>query len=81
LFVDKKPIVFQCNNQEDIKRALRLVEEFKLNAVLTGCNEAWRAAEHLKKARIPLLTTLDFRPPGTSLYSRQGRNGQERGRS
>jgi len=70
--VDKKPVVFQCNNQEDIKRALRLVEEFKLNAILAGCNEAWRAAEHLKKARIPLLVTLDFRPPGTSLYNQQG---------
>ncbi|MCX8159747.1 MAG: amidohydrolase family protein [Candidatus Saccharicenans sp.] len=70
--VDKKPIVFQCNNQEDIKRALRLIEEFKLNAVLTNCNEAWRAAEHLKKARVPLLVSLDFRPPATSLYNLQG---------
>lgn len=70
--VDKKPIVFQCNNQEDIKRALRLIDEFKLNAVLTGCNEAWRAAEQLKKARVPLLVTLDFRPPAASLYNQQG---------
>lgn len=70
--VDKKPVVFQCNNQEDIKRALRLAEEFKLKAILSGCNEAWRAADHLKKAGIPLLVTLDFRPPVASLYSQQG---------
>ncbi|NPV84253.1 MAG: amidohydrolase family protein [Candidatus Aminicenantes bacterium] len=70
--VDKRPVVFQCNNQEDIKRALRLIEEFKLNAVLTHCNEAWRAAEHLKKARVPLLVALDFRPPNTSIYNQQG---------
>lgn len=70
--VDKKPIVFQCNNQEDIKRALRLIEEFKLNAVLTGCNEAWRATEHLKKVRVPLLVALDFRPPNASIYNQQG---------
>ncbi len=70
--VDKRPVVFQCNNQEDIKRALRLIDEFKLNAVLTGCNEAWRAVEHLKKVRVPLLVTLDFRPPATSIYNQQG---------
>lgn len=70
--VDKKPVVFQCNNQEDIKRALRLIEEFKLNAVLSGCNEAWRTAEHLKKARVPLLVALDFRPPSASIYNQQG---------
>lgn len=70
--VDKKPVVFQCNNQEDIKRALRLIEEFKLNAVLTHCNEAWRVAEQLKKARVPLLVALDFRPPNSSIYNQQG---------
>lgn len=70
--VEKKPVVFQCNNQEDIKRALRLVNEFHLNAILTGCNEAWRVARQLKAAKIPLLVTLDFRPPTTSIYSQQG---------
>lgn len=70
--VDKKPVVFQCNNQEDIKRALRLIEEFKLKGVLTGCNEAWRVANHLKRAGVPLLVTVDFRPPTASIYSQQG---------
>lgn len=70
--VEKKPVVFQCNNQEDIKRALRLIDEFQLKAVLSGCNEAWRAAGNLKTARVPLLVSLDFRPPATSLYSQQG---------
>ncbi len=70
--VDKKPVVFQCNNQEDIKRALRLIAEFRLNGLLTGCNEAWRVLELLKNSRVPLLLNLDFRPPSTSLYAQQG---------
>jgi imidazolonepropionase-like amidohydrolase len=69
---DKKPVIFQCNNVEDIKRALKIVGEFKLNAFLAGANEAWRAAEVLKKDPVPLLVALDFRPPAASLYATQG---------
>ncbi|MFB0565419.1 MAG: amidohydrolase family protein [Candidatus Aminicenantaceae bacterium] len=69
---DKKPIVFNCKNQEDIKRALGLIKEFKLNALLSGANEAWRVAEYLKKAEIPLLVSLDFKPPYSSIYVNQG---------
>ena len=70
--VERKPIVFNCANQEDIKRALRLIEEFKLNGYLTSVNEAWRVAGMIKKAKIPLFVSLDFKPPLTSIYARQG---------
>ncbi len=76
--IDKKPIVFQCNNLEEIKRALKIIKEFKLNAVLTGCNEAWRASQQLKSASIPLLVTLDFRPPASSVYAQQGQAIREK---
>jgi imidazolonepropionase-like amidohydrolase len=69
---DREPVVFQCNNQEDIKRALKIAAEFKLNAVLAGANEAWRVADVLKKNPVPLLVALDFRPPATSKYATQG---------
>jgi imidazolonepropionase-like amidohydrolase len=69
---DRKPVVFQCNNVEDIKRALKIAAEFKLNALVAGANEAWRAADVLKKSPVPLLVGLDFRPPQTSLYATQG---------
>lgn len=68
----KKPVVFQCNDLEDIKRALKIIDEFKLNALLTGSNEAWRVAEVLKKAQIPLLVSLNFTPPRRSMYVSQG---------
>ena len=76
--IDKKPIVFQCNNLEEIKRALKLIKEFKLNAVLTGCNEAWRVSQQLKSASIPLLVTLDFRVPASSVYAQQGQAIREK---
>ncbi|MBP7794163.1 MAG: amidohydrolase family protein [Candidatus Saccharicenans sp.] len=76
--IDKKPIVFQCNNLEEIKRALKIIKEFKLNAVLTGCNEAWRVSQQLKSASIPLLVTLDFRPPASSVYAQQGQAIREK---
>jgi imidazolonepropionase-like amidohydrolase len=69
---DKKPVVFQCNNAEDIKRALKIVEEFKLTGILSQANEAWRDAAALKKAGVKLLITLDFRPPNGSFYTSQG---------
>jgi imidazolonepropionase-like amidohydrolase len=69
---DRRPVVFQCNNQEDIKRALKIAAEFKLNALLAGANEAWRDADALKKNPVPLLVAVDFRPPMTSKYATQG---------
>ena len=69
---DRRPVVFQCNNVEDVKRALKIVAEFKLNAMLAGANEAWRAADVLKKTPVPLLVALDFRPPASSMYATQG---------
>jgi imidazolonepropionase-like amidohydrolase len=69
---DRRPVVFQCNNVEDVKRALKIAAEFKLNALLAGANEAWRAADILKKNPVPLLVGLDFRPPMTSMYATQG---------
>jgi len=69
---DRRPVVFQCNNVEDIKRALKIAAEFKLNAFLAGATEAWRAADVLKKTPVPLLIGLDFRPPAASKYATQG---------
>lgn len=68
----KKPVVIHCNNQEDIKRGLRLIDEFKLNALISGANEAWRVAHLLKIKSLPLLITLNFKPPASSIYVNQG---------
>jgi imidazolonepropionase-like amidohydrolase len=71
--VRKSPVFFNCANLEDIKRALGLIKEFKLNGFLTGANEAWRVADLLtKNAKVPLLVSLNFKPPFTSMYVNQG---------
>jgi len=76
--VNKKPLVFNCANQEDIKRAISLINEFKLNGYISGANEAWRVAGLLKKTRIPLLISLNFKPPLTSTYATQGKEVKEK---
>lgn len=70
--VQRKPVFFNCANQEDIKRALRLIKEFKLNGFITGASEAWRVVERLKSDQVPLLVSLNFKPPFTSIYINQG---------
>jgi imidazolonepropionase-like amidohydrolase len=70
--VDKKPVIFNCANLEDIKRAIRLTQDFKLNGFISGANEAWRVVDWIKKADLPLLVSLDFKPPLISKYVRQG---------
>ena len=70
--VEKKPVIIHCANQEDIKRALHLRDEFKLQVLLGGATEAWRVAGLLKKSRVPLLVSLDFRPPLSSEYAQKG---------
>lgn len=70
--VEKKPLIFNCANLEDIKRAIRITEEFKLNSYISGANEAWRAVDWIKKAQIPLFVSLDYKPPNMSKYVRQG---------
>lgn len=72
--LNKKPVIFNCANIEDIKRAIRLTEEFKLNGCLSGAKEAWRVSDWIKKAGLPLLVSLDFEPPNTSIFVNQGEN-------
>ena len=69
---DRRPVVFQCNDREDIQRALRLADEFRLNAMIGGANEAWRVAGDLKKSGRPLFVSLNFTPPARSAYTQQG---------
>ncbi|MFC2161500.1 amidohydrolase family protein [Acidobacteriota bacterium] len=70
--IKKNPVIFNCANIEDIKRAVRITEEFKLNGYISGANEAWRVVDWIKKAKLPLLVSLDYSPPNMSKYVRQG---------
>ncbi len=75
---EKKPVVFNCANLEDIKRALILIDEFKLNGYIAGANEAWRVVGHLERAKVPLFISLDYKPPLNSIYATQGEELREK---
>lgn len=49
------PMVAIANRQSDIASALRIASEFKLRMILAGSVEAWKVADDLAKARVPVI--------------------------
>ncbi|HOF83581.1 MAG TPA: amidohydrolase family protein [Candidatus Aminicenantes bacterium] len=75
----KKPVVFFCNNQHDIRRSLALAEELKLDYFLCDLGgEAQRVIPELKKAKARVLCTVAFKAPATSRYSQLGKAEKEK---
>lgn len=54
------PIVFNANREIEIVRALDLVKEFNLRAIIAGGQEAWKVADRLKALNVPVLLSMDF---------------------
>ncbi len=54
------PVVFFANSQREIERALDLAREFNLRAMIAGGSEAWRVADRLKNANVPVLLSVNF---------------------
>jgi len=57
------PVYFAADLAEDIRRALDLAERYQLRPVIVGGREAWRVADRLKAANVPVLVSLDFPKP------------------
>ncbi len=75
----KKPVIFLCRNQHDIRRALTLVSDFKLNFFICDLgSEAFEVIPELKAAKARLLCTVAFKAPGTSIFSQRGKEERER---
>lgn len=55
-----KRVFFEANSENEIRRALDLATEFKLDVVLTGGKEAWKVADRLKAERVPVILSLKF---------------------
>ncbi len=60
LLAREKRIFFEANTENEIRRALDLAAEFKLNIVITGGKEAWKVADRLKTERVPVIVSLKF---------------------
>jgi imidazolonepropionase-like amidohydrolase len=74
-FSGKKQVVFLCRNQYDIIRAINIGNEFKLKYLICDIGgEAFRVIPELKKSGAPVLLTLGFKSPASSIYSQQGKD-------
>jgi hypothetical protein len=75
----RKPVIFLCRNQHDIRRALGLAAEFNLDFVICDLgNEASAVIPELKKAGARVLCTVAFKAPVTSLASQRGKTEREK---
>jgi hypothetical protein len=54
------PVVFTADSQREIERALDMADEFKLKAMISGGLEAWKVADRLAAAKVPVLVSLNF---------------------
>ncbi len=53
----EKPIIFTAERETDIKAVIKFVEETKAKAIIWGGQEAWKAADGLKKNNIAVIYT------------------------
>jgi imidazolonepropionase-like amidohydrolase len=51
----RKPVVFHADQAVEIADALAITRELKLKAVLSGAAEAWKVADQIKQAGVPVL--------------------------
>ena len=51
----EKPVIFRAEHRIEILDALKLADELKLKAVISGGAEAWKVADALKAAKVPVL--------------------------
>src|SRR5690606_17275956 len=56
-------VFFVANGSNEIRRVLGLAREFSFRPVIVGGAEAWRVADELKAADVPVLVSVDFAKP------------------
>ena len=50
----ERPIFFTVERERDIRSAAKFVADMKVKGIIVGGQEAWRAADDLKKNNIPV---------------------------
>jgi imidazolonepropionase-like amidohydrolase len=63
----KVPVYFAAHRKDDIQTALRLADEFKLKPVIALGTEAYRMADELKKAGVPVVVHPAMQRAGSSM--------------
>ena len=68
----RQPVIISANKENDIKRVLKLVDEFHMTPILSGIVEGWRVVDLLRGRNIPILLSLNFpKPENVTGYSFQ----------
>ncbi len=57
------PVFFAADYARDIQRVLKLAEEYNFRPIIVGGEEAWKVADELVAADVPVLVSLDFPEP------------------
>ncbi len=63
----KVPVYFAAHRKDDIQTALRIAAEFKLKPVIALGTEAYRMADELKKAGVPVVVHPTMQRAGSSM--------------
>ena len=58
-----RPVIFTAERERDIRAVVKFVEELKIKAIILGGQEAWKAADGLKKNNIPVIYTNIYASP------------------
>ena len=56
----KQILACEAQTDRDIRRWLRLAQEFDLRLAITGGRDAWQTADRLQAAKAPVILTLDW---------------------
>ncbi len=62
----EKPVIFRAEGRVEILDALKIAADLKLKAAISGGAEAWKVADALKAARVPVLIAGTLRLPTES---------------
>ncbi len=57
------PVFFTADYGRDIQRVLELADDYELQPIIVGGDEAWKVADQLAAADVPVLVSLDFPEP------------------
>ncbi len=58
-----KPVVFRAEGRVEILDALKLIADLKLKGIISGGAEAWKVADALKAAKVPVIIGGTLRLP------------------
>lgn len=63
----KLPVIYDADTENEIRRAVKMADEFHLKLILSGGTEAYKVAPMLAKSKTPVLLSLNFgQEPGVA---------------